>query len=242
MATVTDLRPASSPSSWSRISVPNLWRCPQRRYMRRSISAQSVASVPPAPAVIVRIAFCSSYGPANSSARAHPVEVGLDCGVILIQAGRHLGIVLSGREFAEFAQFVGALIRGSATSRSRRAAPQPYAERTALRAGRTRSRARLPRRRARAGARLWRLGQRRPEVAWIRSARSRKRATSIQAATVTPRARLVVTGGRRSLSRIGRSSMMRSAVLLRATTGLTHGQYPLCGQTPQLPSQSSVIA
>jgi hypothetical protein len=41
---------------------------------------------------------------------------------------------------------------------------------------------------------------------------------------------------------MGRSSMILSAVLLRATTGFTQGQYPLCGQTPQLPSQSSQAA
>ena len=42
-------------------------RWAQRRYMRSSISAQSVASVPPAPAVIVRMASYSSYSPENMS-------------------------------------------------------------------------------------------------------------------------------------------------------------------------------
>ncbi len=36
--------------------------------------------------------------------------------------------------------------------------------------------------------------------------------------------------------------MILKAVLLRATTGLTQGQYPLCGQIPQFPSQSSEAA
>jgi hypothetical protein len=35
---------------------------------------------------------------------------------------------------------------------------------------------------------------------------------------------------------------MRSADLLRATTGFTQGQYELCGQGPQSPSQSSQAA
>ena len=47
---------------------------------------------------------------------------------------------------------------------------------------------------------------------------------------------------RRSWSSSGRSSMILSAVLLRATTGFTQGQYPLCGHSPQLPSQSSHAA
>src|SRR5688500_18842156 len=68
MATVALFSPASSPSSWSRISVANLWRCAQRRYRRRSISAQSVASVPPAPALMLTMALRSSYGPEKSSA------------------------------------------------------------------------------------------------------------------------------------------------------------------------------
>ena len=46
----------------------------------------------------------------------------------------------------------------------------------------------------------------------------------------------------RSWSRIGRSSISRRAVLLRATTGFTQGQYELWGQTPQLPSQSRAAA
>ena len=54
------LMPASSPSSWSRISVLKRWRSAQRRYIRSSISAQSVASVPPAPALMEMMAFDSS--------------------------------------------------------------------------------------------------------------------------------------------------------------------------------------
>ena len=64
----TLLRPACSPSCWSTISVLKRWRSAQRRYIRRSISAQSVASVPPAPALIVRIAPRSSYSPEKRSA------------------------------------------------------------------------------------------------------------------------------------------------------------------------------
>src|SRR5688500_760452 len=55
------------------ISVLNRWFSAQRRYMRRSISAQSVASVPPAPALIDRIAERSSCSPEKSRAvRSRP--------------------------------------------------------------------------------------------------------------------------------------------------------------------------
>ena len=67
-ATVTLLRPACSPSCWSRISVGKRCRSAQRRYIRRSISVQSVASVPPAPALIDRSAGRSSYSPEKRSA------------------------------------------------------------------------------------------------------------------------------------------------------------------------------
>ena len=46
---VADLRPASSPGDASFISTLKPRRSAQRRYMRRSISAQSWESVPPAP-------------------------------------------------------------------------------------------------------------------------------------------------------------------------------------------------
>ena len=50
IAKLTDFRPAPSPSVASRISVLKRLRSAQRRYIRRSISAQSWLSVPPAPA------------------------------------------------------------------------------------------------------------------------------------------------------------------------------------------------
>jgi hypothetical protein len=67
-------------------------------------------------------------------------------------------------------------------SRSHRAAPLRSAGRPGRRAGPTRNRARWPARRARVDAQSSRLGQSRPEVAWIRSARSRSCAISIQQA------------------------------------------------------------
>ena len=67
-------------------------------------------------------------------------------------------------------------------SRSHRAVLPRSVGPAARRVGRTRDRARWPARRARAGVRLWRPGQSRPEVAWIRSARSRSCAISIQQA------------------------------------------------------------
>src|SRR5688500_6986202 len=67
-------------------------------------------------------------------------------------------------------------------SRSHGAAPRRSAGRPGRRAGRTRNQARWSARRARGDAQSWRLGQSRPEVAWIRSARSRSCAISIQQA------------------------------------------------------------
>src|SRR6185437_6320292 len=65
--TETLLSPACSPSCSSMISVFQRCRSAQRRYIRRSIAAQSVASVPPAPALMLRIAGRSSYSPENRS-------------------------------------------------------------------------------------------------------------------------------------------------------------------------------
>src|SRR5258705_5553091 len=60
--------PGCAPSRWSTISVLNRWRSAQRRYIRRSISAQAVAAVPPAPALIERIAPPWSYSPEDRRA------------------------------------------------------------------------------------------------------------------------------------------------------------------------------
>ncbi len=57
--------PATSPSLWSITSVLKPRASPHRRYMRRSIAAQSCASVPPAPAWMSRNALCESISPGN---------------------------------------------------------------------------------------------------------------------------------------------------------------------------------
>src|SRR5215218_771014 len=62
---VADLMPASSPSEASFISTANPRRSAQRRYIRKSISAQSWESVPPAPERIVTTASPESYSPLN---------------------------------------------------------------------------------------------------------------------------------------------------------------------------------
>ena len=77
----------------------------------------------------------------------------------------------------------------------------------------------------------WRPGQSRPEVAWTRATRSRISAWSIDDGVGVSSVRLQPRA-RRSWSSSGRSSMILSAVLLRATTGFTQGQYPLCGHSP----------
>ena len=59
------LIPAPSPSSISARNIFNPWRSHHLEYIRRSISAQSCASVPPAPEWMVKNAFFSSSGPLN---------------------------------------------------------------------------------------------------------------------------------------------------------------------------------
>ena len=60
--------PAPSPSSRSVITVGKPSRSAQRKYMRRSISAQSWLSVPPAPGWMVTIALRASFSPESSMA------------------------------------------------------------------------------------------------------------------------------------------------------------------------------
>ncbi len=57
------LIPASSPSCRSTSSMAYPFRSANREYIRRSISAQSWDSVPPAPAWIVAMAFSASFSP-----------------------------------------------------------------------------------------------------------------------------------------------------------------------------------
>src|SRR5664280_313202 len=66
MMKVADIRPASCPSVASSTSMSKPRRSAQREYMRSIISAQSWASVPPAPAWISATASPSSYFPANN--------------------------------------------------------------------------------------------------------------------------------------------------------------------------------
>ncbi len=64
---VADLRPASSPGLASSTSVLKLRLAAQRRYMRRSSSVKSWASVPPASDWIVTTASPPSYSPEKSA-------------------------------------------------------------------------------------------------------------------------------------------------------------------------------
>ena len=91
-ATVTLLRPACSPSCWSMISVAKRCRSAQRRYIRSSISAQSVASVPPAPALIVSSAGRSSYSPENNSVVRSRPKLGLEGRGVAFELGLELGV------------------------------------------------------------------------------------------------------------------------------------------------------
>ena len=155
------------------ISVVKRCRSAQRRYIRRSISAQSVASVPPAPALIDSIAGRSSYSPENRSAvrsRAKSVssdgdvafELGLELGVggLVEQLERGLQVVGAGQQCAPGLD-LGAQAVGLAQDLLGAAAvvPEPGLLGQRLELGDARL--------------LGRRGQRRPEVDRIRSARSR---------------------------------------------------------------------
>ena len=87
MLKLTLLRPASSPSVASRISVLKRLRSAQRRYMRSSISAQSWLSVPPAPAWTDTIAPRSSYGSRQQQLLLHARPVGLEGGEVALEVG-----------------------------------------------------------------------------------------------------------------------------------------------------------
>ena len=172
--TVTLLMPVSSPSVWSRISVAKRWRSAQRRYIRSSISAQSVASVPPAPALIVRRALRWSYSPPNSRSRA--------LALVLAASGRRL--VVDARPRGSGRLLLGEVEQLEAVGWARDSRPRHSVELLAQALGlaqhllarladRPRTRARRRARRARPDGVPWSRGQRRPEVAWIRSTRSR---------------------------------------------------------------------
>ena len=157
-----------------RSSVPKRWRSAQRRYMRSSISAQSVASVPPAPALMLTSAARSSYWPENSSAVRSPLVVRCEGGVLSLDAAGHLrssgGIA---GQLGQLDQVVGAtddvVPGGQLLAQAVRLAQD--ALRLALVVPEVwRGRPLVERVEARPA---WSGGQSRPEVAWTRPARSR---------------------------------------------------------------------
>ena len=102
--------PACSPACSSTTSALNRWRSAQRRYIRSSISAQSVASVPPAPALIVSTAFLASYSPENSSSvrsRANSRPEGVR---LAREVGLGLGVGRVDEEVDELLEVRGALL------------------------------------------------------------------------------------------------------------------------------------
>jgi hypothetical protein len=76
---VADLMPASSPGLTSSRSTPKPRFSAQRISMRRTISAQSWASVPPAPAFTVTSASPASYWPANSRCSSSSARLASTC-------------------------------------------------------------------------------------------------------------------------------------------------------------------
>ena len=137
---------------------------------------------------------------------------------VAVDLGDELGVVGLGREVRELAQRVGA--RDSRSRPQGDLRPEAVGLRagpSGRRAGRPRSRARRSGRRARRGVLPSGEVKDAPRSRRIRSARSRSSARSIRPGLAT------------SWSRIGRSSISRRAVLLRATTGFTQGQYAVVG-------------
>ena len=100
-------------------------------------------------------------------------EVGLERRGVAVQLGVELGVGRLVEQLDGGLEVVGTRQRGPARWRSRRAGRRPRAGPSGRRAGRPRSRAPGSARRARRRAPAWPRGQRRPEVARIRSARSR---------------------------------------------------------------------
>ena len=91
-------------------SALNRWRSHHRRYIRWSISAQSVASVPPAPALIVSTAFLASYSPENSSSvrsRANSAAQGVG---LAREVGLGVGVGRVGEEVEQLLEVRGALL------------------------------------------------------------------------------------------------------------------------------------
>src|ERR1044072_128905 len=73
---VAELIPASSAGGTSPTPMATPRRSAQRRYMRSIISAQSAASVPPAPEWISQMASRSSCSPVKSARRAAAARPG----------------------------------------------------------------------------------------------------------------------------------------------------------------------
>mmetsp|Transcript_7671 Transcript_7671/g.11395 ORF Transcript_7671/g.11395 Transcript_7671/m.11395 type:complete len:250 (+) Transcript_7671:349-1098(+) len=80
----TDLNPTTSPADVSSVVALNSIRSAWRRYIRRSISTQSQASVPPAPAVRIILAGLSSSDPFRSDSNSYnfPSERSLAAAVL----------------------------------------------------------------------------------------------------------------------------------------------------------------
>ena len=201
--------------------------------MRRSISAQSFASVPPSPAVIVRMASLASYSPENiSEVRSASYSVSR----FENSESRPANTSVSPSASASCASSSASSARWISDFQVASSSRSPSASRNTLPAARWSDQ--------KSGS--------------ADSASTSSRRACLAARSKAPRGRVnaldqvaqlgqfhqptLSSLARSSWSMTGRSSMMRSAVLLRATTGLTHGQYPLCGQTPQFPSQSNVMA
>ena len=141
--------------------------------MRRSISAQSVASVPPAPALIVRIAARSSCSPENSSAvRSRPKSVS-SAAAFAVELGLELGIGGLVEELERGLEVGGA--GEQVTPRLDLGAQAVGLAQDLLGAALVVPESGLLGQRLELGdpLRAWPRGQRRPEVDRIRSARSR---------------------------------------------------------------------
>ena len=208
---VTLFRPVCSPSVWSRTSVENRCRSAQRRNMRSSISAQSVASVPPAPALIVTSAPRWSYSPEKRRAVRSRSNVTRS-----VSASRSISasISASSASAAMSASSSSPVARDSMSCQVASSVWRPSASR-----------------RIRWAARWSSQNPGTPISALSSATRA-----SFAGRSKTPRGRVDPPGKlaqagpvhqalpRTSCRRIGRSSMSRRAVLLRATTGFTHAQ------------------
>ena len=103
ISSTAPLIPASSPSLRSRTSTEKPRRSAHRVYMRISISAQSCASVPPAPALISTWANAEIVGTGEQRPQPEGLQVVAQFRDVAVELRRHFWVGFSLKQLGEFA-------------------------------------------------------------------------------------------------------------------------------------------